>query len=969
MPNNLYGLYQNVRSLRGKINRALKTKLTLENLDFVSMTETWLNDDFSSSELFDETYNVFRCDRSVERYNQLRPNESNRDLDDDIRGGGCLFAIKNHISAIRLTEWEKETLFDSIWIQINTGGDSKVFINTVYIPPWAIVEHRRQYYEHVIDVINTREPFSRFILLGDFNVPAIYWFPSDDHQTAIQYEGRIASELVDLLNACNLTQKNGVKNGRLRILDLVISNIKVSIRRRDERKILISEDNDHPTLDLVIDKSNIKFLKANKTAKLNFFNANYENINREIQLIDWNIELQADDINDSVDKFYSIINKIITNNTPITIPKPDKFPKWFSFKLIEMIRDKEYYRKKMKQPNNELYGQLFAIKRKEIKREKRMCLAKYIANIEPVIKTNPKSFFAYTKAQKQNNKLPSSMVYKSKLATNMKETARLFAEYFSSVYRDHANTFEIDMDRDSNNDFQIDSEMIAKILSEINETKTNSPDGIPGIFYKRTAETIKIPLLILFSRSIELMVYPKKWKHSFISPIFKSGNNTNVENYRPISILSAIAKVFDKLIFLHIREITSHILTECQHGFCLGKSSLSNLLIFTDYITKNMMGGGQVDAIFMDLAKAFDKIDHSILLGKLQRLNINPRLLRLLQSYLKDRTQTVCVYGAQSEPITPKSSVPQGSILSPLLFALFINDLPPLIITNILLFADDLKIYFKINSQEDARKLQRDIDTISHWCRVNKLEINIAKCNVISFTHRTEITFKFFNYNIGGVTLNRVNQIRDLGVIFDNKLSFESHITNITTKAYKMLGFISRSLNHFTQLSTYKLLYFTYVRSKLEYNSPVWSPHTRIGIDMIEKVQRRFTRIIFRRFHYPSEINFMMRNIRLDLLSLEDRRSIADEMTLYKINNGNIKSSLTEQLRFNDRIRVTRQMNIFYPSVVRTNVEYFSPLLRMQRQHDEKFSQTNLNEPSLCAFKRHAMFILKENLLHFDYAF
>lgn len=969
MSSKLRGLYQNVRGLRGKINRELKNKFTLANLDFIALTETWLNDDFSSSQLFDDTYNVFRSDRSVINYNLLRPNESNRNHNEDIRGGGCILALKNQISAIRLNEWEKETLFDNIWIKVNTKGSSKIFINTVYIPPWATFDHVNDYYEHIVDTINTKEPYARFILLGDFNLPSIDWFPNGDHQIALRSEGRFATELINMLITCNITQKNSIKNERGRVLDLIISNVGISVKRRNMNKIIVNEDKDHPSLDLELDRSDIKLLTSIKTSKLNFFNANYDCINNELRSIDWHDTLQSNDINESVDIFYNTLYEIINNHTPIITPKSDDYPKWFSKKLIEMIKDKEFYRKKMKKPNGEIYSQLFYLKRKEIKNEKRICLRNYVANIEPLVQSNPKSFFAYTKAQKQSNRLPSAMFYKAKFAENMNETADLFADYFASVYVNHANSFEPNNANVDTSDFVINRESIRKVISEINIFKTNSPDGIPGIFYKNTSENIIEPLHILFTFAISSMTYPTKWKISFISPIFKSGNNTNVENYRPISILSAVSKIFDKIIYFHIREKTSNLLVHQQHGFCAGKSTLSNLMEFTEYITQNMMNGGQVDTIFMDLAKAFDKIDHSILLNKLQALHVNNCTLRLIQSYLENRSQTVCVYGAKSKPIIPKSSVPQGSILSPLLFALFINDLSQHIKSNILLFADDLKIFLKIRNHEDAKKLQNDINTIVNWCSTNKLAINIAKCNAMSFTRRTESTFQFFNYNINNSTLNRVQHIKDLGINFDTKLSFESHIKCITKKAYRMIGFISRSLNHFVQLNTYKLLYFTYVRSNLEYCSPVWNPHYRSSIDMVEKVQRRFTRIIFKRFHYPAEINYLMRNVRLELLSLEDRRSVTDELTLFKIHNGTIQTRLNEQLQFNARTRATRQVNTFYLPSVRTNVEFFSPMLRMQRQHDERFYANDLNEQSLNTFKRYTFHEVNANTLLFDYGF
>lgn len=207
-----------------------------------------------------------------------------------------------------------------------------------------------------------------------------------------------------------------------------------------------------------------------------------------------------------------------------------------------------------------------------------------------------------------------------------------------------------------------------------------------------------------------------------------------------------------------------------------------------------MMNGGRVDVIFMDLAKAFDKIIHEILLNKLSTLPINSCFIVLLESYLSNRQQIVCINGEKSNIIHPKSSVPQGSVLSPLLFALFINDLPPLIKAQILLFADDLKIFRTIKSLNDSLQLQNDINTIYNWCTTNKLEINTNKCNYMSFTRKTQTNIHQSNYNINGVALIQVNTIRDLGIVFDSRLSFEPHIKNITSRAYKILGFMSRSL-------------------------------------------------------------------------------------------------------------------------------------------------------------------------------
>lgn len=186
-------------------------------------------------------------------------------------------------------------------------------------------------------------------------------------------------------------------------------------------------------------------------------------------------------------------------------------------------------------------------------------------------------------------------------------------------------------------------------------------------------------------------------------------------------------------------------------------------------------------------------------------------MLSVLSSFLTDREQTVCINGHQSRVIKPTSSVPQGSILSPLLFALFINELPTLFVCKVLLFADDVKLFQKIKSLQDCIKLQRDLATLGLWCTENKLNLNVSKCFFISFSRRRDIRTQTYDYKLNNTSLTQVSVIKDLGILFDSKLSFSNHINSIVTRAYKAIGFISRSLNNFKKVATYKNLYYSYV--------------------------------------------------------------------------------------------------------------------------------------------------------------
>lgn len=233
----------------------------------------------------------------------------------------------------------------------------------------------------------------------------------------------------------------------------------------------------------------------------------------------------------------------------------------------------------------------------------------------------------------------------------------------------------------------------------------------------------------------------------------------------------------------------------------------------------------------------------------------------------------------------------------------------------------------------------------------------------MSYTRKRDINLHYFNYNINGCALNKVKSIRDLGVVFDSKLSFEPHVSVVVNSACRMLGFISRSLNKFKKIETYTKLYSSYVRSILEYASTVWSPFYQNHNASIERVQKKFTRSLYRKFHYPYE-NYNARLLRLNLISLENRRILQGEILLYKIKNGIIRISVNHNFE-PTQIRFTRFNRIFYLPFVTTNVEFNSPLLRMHRQHMETFEELDLYEANLNSFKRYALHITKQ-LNHFQ---
>lgn len=307
---------------------------------------------------------------------------------------------------------------------------------------------------------------------------------------------------------------------------------------------------------------------------------------------------------------------------------------------------------------------------------------------------------------------------------------------------------------------------VLKILLTLDENKNGGPDRIPNIFWKRTSKHIALPLCIIFNKSLTTGIFPQTLKEAFITPIFKKGDSSLITNYRPVCMLNTISLVFEKIVLGILHQYTDGKIVQQQHGFTKNKSTGSNLVEFTEYVSIALDEGFEVHVIITDFSKAFDCVNHRKLLKKLSTLGMPLVLLKWFESYLSNRSLSVVFNGQRSEPFEQKSGVPQGSVLGPILFNIFINDIALLLKCLFLLFADDMKIYIKIKSLEDSVQLQSDIDSLCKWCDENDLILNISKCHFFAFSNR--IIQLQPTYTMRGITLSKMSTIKDLGITFNS---------------------------------------------------------------------------------------------------------------------------------------------------------------------------------------------------------
>lgn len=420
---------------------------------------------------------------------------------------------------------------------------------------------------------------------------------------------------------------------------------------------------------------------------------------------------------------------------------------------------------------------------------------------------------------------------------------------------------------------------------------------------------------------------------SCITPIHKSGPKGNICNYRPISKLSNISKLFEHIVYQQIFSAISPFISESQHGFFKNRSTVTNLLVFTNFCITNIDRGFQIDTIYLDFCKAFDKVVHSILIKKLYKIGFHSSLLKWIDSYLSGRRCIVCIDNWFSASYIATSGVPQGSVLGPLLFILFVNDVCEIFsFCKCLLYADDIKLFSVVSNRYDMQCLQEDLNVLCRWTELNHLPLNVSKCHHLSYGRRLEMWYS--DYFINDQILIKVDNFIDLGVVFDSKLEFKLHINYIMPKAYSMLAFIKRNSSDFNDPYTRKLLFTTFVRSKIEYAAIIWNPYYKVNSDRIEKIQKFFLKFALYSLHFREPIPAYEARCKLiHLDTLVNRRKRISVIFIFKLICGLIDCPcLLSLVGFNVPSRCLRFNEMFNVPLHRRNYSINEPVLRSLRE-------------------------------------
>ncbi|XP_055604927.1 uncharacterized protein LOC129753156 [Uranotaenia lowii] len=658
-----------------------------------------------------------------------------------------------------------------------------------------------------------------------------------------------SASLLDGMTLNGVSQRNGIRNSQNRTLDLVFSDDSILISPIIEvSNVVVPIDGYHPPLEFEISfPCPIDFVENFDASARDFNRADFDTMNRILSGVDWSDLQSCTDVNVAVDTLRTILDDAFENTVPLV--RPPLRPPWTNAHLKRLKKIRSKLLRKFSNSRCPFVKSKLNAATKKYRIYNRICYRRYVDRTQSELRRNPKKFWKFVNSKRKESGLPATLQLNNRIAKSPAEKCYLFATHFASVFSDkspsasqsNAAVTRLPVDVLDLDVFAVSEEMVSEAIINLKNSTSAGQDGIPA----------------------------------------------------GVTSLAACSKVFEKIVNNVMFSACRNWISENQHGFVPKRSVTSNLMVFTSFCISNMDDGKQIDAIYTDISAAFDSVNHDILLKKLHRLGFSERMCAWIRSYLTDRRLAVKIGSAESSDFIPKSGVPQGSNLGPLLFTLFCNDINLLLTgCGVLLYADDLKIFLVINSQSDCLELQRFLDTVVNWCANNLLVLSVAKCCIITFGRRKNPFV--YDYNVMGEQLHRVEEIKDLGVLLDSRMTFKRHYSKVLEKANRMLGFIIRLSKEFTDPVCLRALYCCLVRSILESANLVWWPFEAAWTARFEAIQRRFVRYAFRELPWENPLNlppYAQRCALLGLHTLSDRRSIGQSLFVAKILRNEIDCS------------------------------------------------------------------------------
>ena len=901
----------------GGVNKCQDLELLTKTGDsqrILAITESWATDSHEDSEYekYFPGFHIKRADRDV-NYDEVSLKTR----------GGCMVIASPGVTTNRVDFWSNGNC------EIIITEHPAIHLANIVIYRPSGKNYKLAKFEEILgrarcylEKKREKHDGDTIILSGDFNFndQIVTWEKSDEGLLPVHSEGSCPlkqgfSRLLDLVEDYDLHQIVDKNTREDQILDLIFTNNPECTTNCQVTELDPLSDHRliHTTLSMinqVSSRSEDQRFDKPEISQYNF-KADIEEVKKQMTQFNFDEVLDQCDVEQLHEEF---------SNSLCSIAKKSKLPSFKDNGKREGVPMSPVVRKRINKLNKERGKIEELLKAEDIRYEDMGKLQDRTKEINAEIhkwhesereriekkvceeiKRSTKAFYNYANSFRKNKTKIGPLKSGGSFVNGEKEMADILSNQFESAFTKPADTnyyhFKHTICR-TIEDIDITPEVIKEAMLAIKESSAPGPDGIVAFIFRTFAEELCRPIAKIWRRSLDAGKMPEGPIMAIIAPIYKSEDRSEPVNYRPVSLTNHLTKIFERVLRKHLvvhLEI-QELMNKNQHGFRSGRSCLSQLLVYYDSILSMREEGHKVHSIYLDFAKAFDKVDHSILLKKVEGLGIKGKILAWIRTFLTTRSQKVRVGDSLSEAVKVLSGVPQGSVLGPLLFIIFMVDIDE-DITDILIgtFADDTRAWQKSTSNF----IQGELQKMYEWTRTNRGEFNGKKFEMMEFCSDDEdvdeedpTTWGPPYLQPNGKTIRRKKNIKDLGVHMSSNCKFDFHINSVAKSGQNLSAWALRTFRTRTQIPMLTILK-SLVVAKCEYGSILWSPTDRNSINKLESVQRRFTSK-FARFRRDNDssglsecyVHYWTRLELLQIYSLERRRDRYMIFYMFKIHIG-----------------------------------------------------------------------------------
>lgn len=905
-------LHLNVQSLLPKLDIL---SCEAEAYDILVFTESWLKPNISDADI-----------EIVNFHQPFRKDRSNR------LGGGVVIYARDSLACRRRYDIEINGL-EAVWVELRIKS-KQILIGGIYRPPDSNDNYFNLLLESMDRAVNTN--IIDIIILGDFNLNILHNANSKVNELMTLYS---LSQLI--------TEPTYYTENSSSLIDLVFVRNKSNILFSGVADTFLSDQTRFHCPQIVLLKFFKHHTKSFKRKIWNYKQADYNAYRNILAIHDWQ-SCEHVEINIHAQNIANVIESACQRSIPsklITV-RANEHP-WITAHVKRLIRKRKRTFRKFKKTNNpELFAKYKRLRNdtvNEIRRSKKA----YYNKLESLLSTENPSSKIFWKTAKQlmrnvnHSQNTPPLIMDGKIAENDLAKACMLNSYFSSqsVIDDkdknlpdplpvHYNTLDTIL---------ITEQDVHDVLKNLNINKACGPDLLSPVVLKEGALHLKKPLSVLFNSSLQKGIYPDSWKKANVTAIPKKDDKTLPSNYRPISLLSQLGKSMERCVHKYTYNyINQHnLFTPLQSGFLPGDSTTYQLIHTYHTFCEAVDKGKEVRAVFCDISKAFDRVWHKGLLYKLACFGISGTVLKWFRSYLAGRQQRVVINGQSSDWAPVNAGVPQGSILGPLLFLVFINDIVLDLNSSIRLFADDTSLYIVVDTpQSAALSLNSDLSIISEWATKWLVQFNASKTKtmIVSRKLHPPIHPPLFFKN---APLEETISHKHLGLILSNNCSWKEHIVYTIERAKVRLNLL-RALKYKLKREALEKIYISFVRPLLEYSSSVWDNCSGDDKKQLDSIHHEAARIVSGATKLCS-IDKLLSDLGWE--SLQERRSKQKLVIFYKMIHNitpNYLSNLipplvqennTYNLRNSDDLRIIHSnTNLFYNSFLPSTIREWNRL-------------------------------------------